>query len=226
MDADALKRIAGERAAALVQDGMRVGLGTGSTATWAVRALGDRAASGLHFVGVATSVATQQLAESLHLAMATLGDAPALDIDIDGADELDPSLNAVKGHGGALLREKLVALAARAFVVVVDESKVVSRLGEKMPVPVEVVRYGWESTRSRVERLGCQVTLRMVGDEPFTTDEGHFILDCAFGVLERPSEVASALKLTTGVVEHGLFLDLVAKAIIAHRDGTIEVRRR
>ncbi|MCL4508015.1 MAG: ribose-5-phosphate isomerase RpiA, partial [Chloroflexi bacterium] len=178
------------------------------------------------FVGVATSVATQQLAESLHLTMATLGDTPALDIDIDGADELDSSLNAIKGHGGALLREKLVALAARAFVVVVDESKVVSRLGEKMPVPVEVVRYGWESTRSRVEQLGCQATLRMAGDEPFTTDEGHFILDCAFGVLERPGEVASALKLMTGVVEHGLFLDLVAKAIIAHRDGTIEVRRR
>lgn len=226
-DVEALKRAAGEAAAAQVESGMVVGLGTGSTARWVVEALGARVASGaLSIIGVPTSSQTAAQARSLGIPLATLEEAPALDLAIDGADEIQAgTLHLIKGAGGALLQEKLVEVAAARLIIVADTSKRVDRLGERFALPVEVVRFGWEGTRRRVEALGCAALRRTRADgTPFVTDEGHYLLDCRFGVIEDPTWLGAALKGVVGVVEHGLFLGMAAEAILAGPDG-LEVLR-
>lgn len=223
---EAQKQLAARWAADQVADGMVVGLGTGSTATLAVRALGERVRQGLHVTGVATSASTEQLARSLDIKVIALDDSTALDIAIDGADEVDPGLNLIKGLGGALLREKLVELTARDLTIIVDEGKLVPILGSRSPVPVEIVPYGWRWTQSRIEALGCRALRRVVNDEVFLTDGGHYILDCRFGPLADAPTLAGHLKAVPGVIEHGLFLSLATRVVIGKADGTVEVRTR
>jgi ribose 5-phosphate isomerase A len=226
---DNLKQAAAERAAALVTDGMRVGLGTGSTAAHLVRCLGERVRAGLAIVAVPTSEATRRQAEQEGIPLTTLDDSPELDLTIDGADEIDDELRLIKGGGGALLREKIVASASRRMVVIADGSKRVKRLG-RFPLPVEVVPFGLGATRHAVEqaieRSGCRGDTRLrtaSNGGPFRTDGGHYILDSHLGEIDDPAALASALAGIPGVVEHGLFLGLATGAILATEAGLEEL---
>ncbi|MES2343150.1 MAG: ribose-5-phosphate isomerase RpiA [Pseudomonadota bacterium] len=225
MDADDQKRAAGEAAAALVEAGMTVGLGTGSTAAWFVRAL---AARKLDVVGVATSVATAELAASLGMTLKELGEAKSIDLTVDGADEIGPALSLIKGGGAALLREKLVWEASRRCVVIADAAKRVPVLG-KFPLPIEVVAFGHETTMLRICDaltecdLGVAPRLRMKDGAPVRTDSGNVIYDAACGRIEEPALLAAVLKSVTGVVDHGLFLDLADLALVGTADGVVTV---
>jgi ribose 5-phosphate isomerase A len=220
---EAARRKAGEAAAAEVQPGMKVGLGSGRTAEQFVRALGARVRAGLQIVGVATSEQTARLAAAEGISLSSLDAEPVLDLTIDGADEIDPALRLIKGGGGALLREKIVATASRRLIVVAESAKLVQQLGA-FPLPVEVVKFGHNSTRKRVEaaagRLGlsCSVTMRQSGGAPFVTDGGNHVLDVMFGLIPDPDRLAADLKEITGVVDHGLFIGIAAGAIIADGD--------
>ena len=230
MDGTAQKRAAAERAALLVDDGMTVGLGTGSTAAFVVDALGRRMGEGLRFVGVPTSEATHRQATSLGIPLATLEEAPDLDLVIDGADEIGPGLALIKGGGGALLREKLVAAASRRMVVIADASKRVDRLG-RFPLPVEVVPFGIETTSRRLEGvlhdvLGKPVDMavrRRPDGSPFVTDGQHWILDAQCGAIPDPAALAAAIKAILGVVDHGLFVALADVALIGTPDEVMEM---
>lgn len=221
MSAAALKRAAAARAVDLVQDGMRLGLGTGSTAAIFVELLGARVRDGLSVVGVPTSEATHRAAETAGIALTTLDETPELDLTVDGADEIDGQLRLIKGGGGALLREKIVAAASRRMVVIADGTKQVATLG-RFPLPVEVVPFGLGATRRAVAqalaRAGCpgEITLRTGPDgAAFLTDGGHLILDAHPGRIPDPEALAAALAALPGVVEHGLFLGLCTGAILA-----------
>jgi ribose 5-phosphate isomerase A len=219
---DQLKKQAGEAAARLVEDGMVVGLGTGSTAACALEALGNRIASeGLHIVGIPTSERTIEQAQKLHIPLTTFAKHTQIDLTIDGADEILPGpLYLIKGHGGALLREKIVAASSSRMVVVADDKKLVKTLGELCSVPTEIVPFGWESTQKKLERLNARPQLRLGADgKPYITDGGHYILDCAFGAMADPKEIAHHLDHVVGLVEHGLFLKFATEAVIASADG-------
>ena len=225
MSQDALKVAAAERALAFVEPGMRLGLGTGSTAAKFIDALGRKVAAGLDVVCVATSGATQAQAEKLGIPMSTLDETPFLDLTVDGADEIDNELRLIKGGGGALLREKIVATASGRMIVIADESKLVPALGA-FPLPVEVVQFGLTATRNMITALaadlGCEgdIRVRMLdGGKPFLTDSGNLILDCHFGPIDDPEELDEALKLVPGVVENGLFIGIADLAIIAGAEG-------
>ncbi|HEX8569856.1 MAG TPA: ribose-5-phosphate isomerase RpiA [Caulobacteraceae bacterium] len=224
MSADAHKRAAGEAAAAMVEPNMTVGLGTGSTAAWFVRALGERVRYGLRLRGVPTSEATAELARELNIPLVDLDEAGEIDLTVDGADEIGPGLALIKGGGGALLREKLVWQASKRCVVISDSTKRVSRLGA-FPLPVEVVRFGHATTARRIaSALGgadyvARPQLRMREGAPFVTDAGALIYDLPCRSIADPQALAAALKAITGVVEHGLFLGLAHEAIIASDEG-------
>ena len=222
---DAMKRAAAARAVELVSSGMKLGLGTGSTAAHFVDLLAERARSGLDIVCVPTSEATRQRAERQGLRLSTLDDLPRLDLTVDGADEVDGDLTLIKGGGGALLREKIVAYASERMVVIVDHSKLVRRLGV-FPLPIEVVPFGLAATRHAVEaqasRLGLagRIELRKAASgEVFVTDGGHLILDAAFGEIPDAVALSGRLGDIPGVVEHGLFIGIARGAIIAGGDG-------
>jgi ribose 5-phosphate isomerase A len=216
MTQDEAKEVAAKAAARLVQDGMVVGLGTGTTAKFAVDALAARMRDGLRFLGIPTSEATAKQARELGIPLTTLDQHPQIDLTIDGADEIDPrTLNVIKGRGGALLREKIVAASSRELVIIADDTKLVEQLGSKMPVPVEVIPFGWQSTQRRLEALGCKAALR----EGFTTDGGHYILDCAFGPIADVVSLATSIDSIVGVVEHGLFLGMATQAFVASERG-------
>jgi ribose 5-phosphate isomerase A len=215
------KQRAGLKAAELVEDGMRVGLGTGSTAEWLVARLGERVRDeGLRVRCVPTSRRTEEQAQGLGIPLVTLGEVGALDIAIDGADEIGPGLALIKGGGGALLREKLVASAAARFVVIADGSKLVEVLG-RFPLPVEVVQFGWELTARRVSGVaGVEPVLRRgAGGEPFVTDNGNYILDCRCGEIRDPARLGRELKALAGVVESGLFVGMARLAIVGTDSG-------
>ena len=224
VDAASLKDLAGRAALAHVEDGMRLGIGTGSTAEAFIRALGERVAGGLRVTGVATSERTAALCESLAIPIVTLEEMPALDLTIDGADELDSALRLVKGGGGALLREKIVAAASGRMIVIADASKQVKDLGA-FPLPIEINGFGMMATflaiRKEAALLGLdgEITLRHRGEAPFITDSGHLILDASFGRIPDPEALSSALHAIPGVVEHGLFLGLATLAILAGESG-------
>jgi ribose 5-phosphate isomerase A len=216
------RRRAGERAATFVEDGMVVGLGTGRTADHATRALAARVAVGLRIVGVPTSHRTALLASSLGITVGTLEEHPRLDIAIDGADEVDPQLRVIKGLGGALLREKIVAAASARFVVVVDDGKLVSRLGETAPVPVEVLPFGCSPAAERLRALGAEVVLREAGAGPFVTDNAHYLLDCRFGPLADPERLEADLRSIPGVLGTGLFIGMTDTVIVGTAEGIEE----
>lgn len=227
-DADHLKRQAAERAATLVRDGMRLGLGTGSTAAHFVAALGERVRAGLAVVAVPTSEATRAQARAEGIALTTLDETPELDLTVDGADEIDEAMRLIKGGGGALLREKIVAAASRRLVVIADGAKRVARLG-RFPLPIEVVPFGLEATRravsAAIERAGCGGPLRLrsaVNGEPYVTDEGHLLFDADLRRIDDPERLASELAAVPGLVEHGLFLGLATGAILATEGGLVE----
>src|SRR5580704_1619548 len=202
------KELAGRAATKLVNDGDIVGLGTGSTAYFAVIALGERVKAGLKITGIPTSNATAELARKVGIPLTTLDQHPAIDIDIDGADEVDPHLNLIKGGGGALLREKVIAAASKKFVVVADSTKIVSTLG-KFPLPVEIIAFARAVVEPKIARLGASIKMRTRPDgSPYITDNGNPILDCSFGRIEDPPALARALTNIPGVVEHGLFIGL------------------
>lgn len=215
------KQAAAEAAVALVEDGMVVGLGTGSTATLAVDALGKRVQQGLRIIGIPTSEHTAAQARGLGIPISSLAEQSQLDLTIDGADEIQRgTLDLIKGRGGALLREKVVASASHRLIIIADESKLVDRLGAHFAIPVEVVQFGWQSVEGRLGSLGAKTTLRSGTDErPFVTDGGNFIVDCLFGPIEEPAALEQELNNVVGVVEHGLFLNMTARAIVAGRDG-------
>jgi ribose 5-phosphate isomerase A len=216
------KRVAGVRAASLVEDGMTVGLGTGSTVAHLLDALAERAArEGLRFRGVCTSTATERRAAELGLETIPLSADAPIDLYIDGADEVDPHGHLVKGGGGALLREKLVADWSRRRVIIVDSAKQVSHLGDAFAVPIEVVRFGWTTVREKLADAGCIPVLREREGTPYLTDEGHFILDCRFpGGIVDPMAMAGTLKQVVGVVETGLFIGYCHALIIGRGSDT------
>ncbi len=221
-----LKQQAADHALGYVQSGMVVGLGTGSTAILFVRRLAERLATGelRNIVGVPTSRSIEEEARKLGIPIALLEDQPLIDLTVDGADEVDPALNLIKGGGGALLREKLVAQASQREIIVVDESKLSPVLGTKWHVPVEVIPFGWRSQLLFLEALGAKVTVRQknVGqkaDAPFLTDQGNLILDSHFGPIPEPAALAAKIKARTGVVEHGLFVGLTSEVIVAGASG-------
>ena len=207
------KQRAAASAADLVKNGMVIGLGSGSTAEIAIRILGEKVKSGLQVIGVPTSHKSEMLAHAFGVRLATLEDYPALDLTIDGADEVElGSLDLIKGRGGALLREKIVASSSRLLIIVVDESKIVNKLGSHGEVPVEIVSFGWQSTAHRVEKLGWKPVLRSAsGGVPFVTDGGHYILDCSFEKGISIQSLAAQLHDTVGVVEHGMFLGMATE---------------
>ncbi|MBS7541305.1 ribose-5-phosphate isomerase RpiA [Ancylobacter lacus] len=230
-DAEFLKRKAAARALELVRSGMKLGLGTGSTAKHFVELLAERVQEGLEVVGVPTSEQTRALAESLGVPLATLDEQPVLDLCIDGADEVGPDFVLIKGGGGALLREKIVATAAAQMVVIADASKHVQQLG-KFPLPIEVVDFGVAAIRRGIDRAarasGCHglLTLRRRADgHVFVTDQGHLILDAAYGVIPDPGALAARLAEVPGVVEHGLFIGLASRVILAGASGVTVLDR-
>ena len=227
--AEEMKRAAGEAALAHVEDGMRLGIGTGSTAEAFVRALGKKVRGGLKVTGVATSERTEQLCRELSVPLANFEDMPQLDLTIDGADEIDEKLYLIKGGGGALLREKIVAAASTRMIVIADETKLVETLGA-FPLPIEINGFGMIATYLAIQAaakdlaLDCDLTLRRAGDAPFITDSGHLILDASFGRIPDPKALSSALHDVPGVVEHGLFLKLATEAIVATQGGIRHLR--
>ncbi|MBU0490317.1 MAG: ribose-5-phosphate isomerase RpiA [Chloroflexi bacterium] len=228
MNAQTLKQQAAERAAALVESGMVVGLGHGSTAMYVLRHLARLLHDGrlLDIRGVPCSVHVEEEARELGIPLIQLDDCRAIDITIDGADEVDPHLNLIKGRGGALLREKIVAQASRREVIVVDESKLVPVLGTHWPVPVEVVTFGWRAQVAYLETLGARPVLRKVNNgTPFRTDQGNLILDCHFGPIADPIRLATQLDGRAGIVGHGLFLGLATDVIAAGEQGIRHLTR-
>jgi ribose 5-phosphate isomerase A len=221
------KKAAAEEALKFVEDGMLLGLGTGSTADLFTEALGKKVAEGLNVKCVPTSEATRQLAERLDIEIVQLNDHPVLDLTVDGADELDANLRLIKGGGGALLREKIVATSSKMMIVIADESKKVETLG-KFPLPVEVVQYGARATAFMVgtvgEWAGCTGKIELRKDDignPFITDNGNYIIDCHFGEIADPEKLLSGLAAIAGVVEHGLFIGIAKKAILGTPFGPV-----
>ena len=221
LDRDQLKRAAALRAIEEIEDGMVVGLGTGSTAGFVVEGLAARVASGLRVVGIPTSERTSAQARRLGIPIATFAEHERLDLTIDGADEVQlGTLDLIKGLGGALLREKIVAAASDRVVIVVDQEKLVERLGEHTPIPVEVTQFGWQATAGALARLGCVPERRYgVNEQPFVTDGGNFILDCRFGPLADPGSTEQRLAMTVGTVENGLFVGRTSVVVVASMTG-------
>jgi ribose 5-phosphate isomerase A len=215
------KQAAAEAAVALVENGMVIGLGTGSTATLAVDALGNRVKEGLRIIGVPTSEHTAAQARGLGINISSLAEHSELDLTIDGADEIQHgTLDLIKGRGGALLREKVVASASRRLIIIADATKLVDRLGAHFAVPVEVVQFGWQAAERKLQKLGAQTKLRPGADEkPFVTDGGNYIVDCRFSPIEAPAGLDQELNSVVGVVEHGLFLKMTSRAIVAGGEG-------
>ncbi len=223
MDAAEMKKIVAEKAVdTFVKDGMNVGLGTGSTAYFAIKRIGQLVADGYDLTCVATSVQSENLARESGIRVVDLDEVDKLDVTIDGADEVDPKMQLVKGLGGALLREKIVAAATVREVIIVDESKLVEKLGTKAPLPVEVLRFGHEHTRYALERQGCKPELRMRDGEPFVTDGGNYIYDCRFPEgISNPFFLESRIDVIPGVVENGLFLNTAFDVLVSRQDGTV-----
>ena len=223
LDANAMKKLVAEEAVnRYVKDGMFVGLGTGSTAKFMIERIGELVKQGYDLTCTATSVQSAELAKSLGIKVVDLDEIDHLDITIDGADEVDPDMQLIKGLGGALLREKIVAAATVREIIIADESKLVDKLGTKAPLPVEVLQFGHQHTKFALERQGCKAELRMKDGKPFVTDGGNYIYDCKFESIERPFFLETRIDVIPGVVENGLFLNTAVDVLIAKNDGTIE----
>ena len=219
------KKAAGEKAAAFVESGMKVGLGTGSTAYWAIRKIGERVAEGLDIQAVATSVDSENLARQWHIPLVHFADIDHLDLDIDGADEVDENYQLIKGGGGALLREKMIATHSKRMVVVVDNAKLVVRLGQ-FPLPVEVVPFAIEWSTAALKTHCSQLSLRTKNNQPYLTDNGNCILDCHFDRIGDAALLEQTLNQIPGVVENGLFVGLCDTVVVGYADGHTEILQK
>jgi ribose 5-phosphate isomerase A len=220
------KQVAARQSVEYVQDGMLLGLGSGSTAAFAIRLIGHRVREGLQVRAIATSARSEQLAREAGIPLLSSEDACRIDLTIDGADEIDPHLRLIKGGGGALLREKIVAAASAHVVIIADSSKLVTQLG-RFPLPVEVLPFGWRVTSNRIAKLNGNPVLRDgPAGAPFLTDQGNYVLDCHFGLISDPQTLAVRLDEIPGLIEHGLFLDLASRVIIGSGDSFILIENR
>lgn len=219
------KQIAGEKAAEFVKDGMVVGLGTGSTVLYTIKKIGERVKDGLSITAVATSIQTEQLAKECGIPLVNLADIDVIDVAIDGADEVDAAFNLIKGGGGALLREKIIASSAQEFIIVADSSKMVKQLG-RFPIPVEVEMFGYPLTGKKIQSIGGVPKLRMNEGKPFVTDNGNYIFDCEFAAILSPEKLELNLNLIPGVVENGLFIDLVDLLITVDQKQEAVIQKR
>lgn len=221
------KQIAAEKAVEYVKDGMVIGLGTGSTAEFAVKKIGQLVNDGLDIIGISTSRQTEKLAKECGIKLSTLDEHGKIDVTIDGADEVDPDFNLIKGMGGALLWEKIVASNSRIEIIVTDNTKNVNMIGTKSPLPVEVVKFGWKTTSNKLKKLGCAPSIRMFGNTTYTTDSGNYILDCSFkpNGIKNANDTEQRINNTPGVVENGLFIDLTDIVIIGSEKG-IEIKKK
>ncbi len=227
-DIGRLKQEAAHKAVEYIESGMVVGLGYGSTALLAVKHIGHLLRTGAlrDIVGIPCAKKVEEEAKRLGIPLTTLEEHPVIDLTIDGADEVSPALDLIKGGGGALLHEKIVAQASKREIIVVDERKLTPALGTRFPVPVEVIPFGWKSQLAYLESLGAKVALRPDGDNgPFRSDEGNFIIDCEFGPIADPAALGARIKARAGIVEHGMFLGLASEVIVARADGIEHIRR-
>jgi len=214
-----LKKMAASEAVKYVDDDMVVGLGSGTTATIAIKLLGEKVKEGLSIIGIPTSKESERVAEEAGITIGELRARPPVDLTIDGADEVDPNLNLIKGLGGALVREKIVASHSNLEIIVVDDEKMVERLGQKAPVPVEILKFAHDATINSLEKIGCVCRPRLRHDQPFVTDNGNLIVDCRFSVIEDPQKLEATINAIPGVVDNGLFVGMADKVIVAKSDG-------
>jgi ribose 5-phosphate isomerase A len=222
-----LKEKAAREAVKYIEDDMVIGLGSGSTATIAIKLIGEMVQqTGMKIVGIPTSKESESLGRSAGIPIGELKARTSIDITIDGADEVDPNLNLTKGLGGALVREKIVAVSTNVEIIVVDESKLVERLGQKSPIPVEIIKFSHEATMHRLEKLGSSPQLRMNAGERFVTDNGNYIADCRFERIDDPKKLEADINLIPGVVDNGLFIGLADKVIVASKTGTRILERQ
>jgi len=222
LSSDDIKKLAGIHAAQFVQPGMTIGIGTGTTAYWCIMELGKRVKEGLSFRAVPTSAHTKLLAASQDIALLELNDTSSLDLTIDGADEIDPQLQLIKGGGGALLQEKMVAAASKQLSIIADHTKMVTQLG-RFPLPVEIIPYGSNQVKKQVAQLySIEAVVRVKNGQPFITDHGHNILDCHFGKIKDAAALNSALHQIPGVVETGLFINMATRVIVGYPDGMVK----
>ena len=217
------KQLAADKAVSFIESGMIVGLGTGSTAYWAIERIGEKVKNKeLNIRAIATSTRSEEQAISLGIPIMTFAEIDQVDITIDGADEADEQLNLIKGGGGALLREKIVASNSRSLIVIADESKLVKHLG-KFALPVEATVFGWEKTFSKLRALGCAPSLRLGNGIPYTTDNSNYIIDCAFGEIADPATLHDKINSIVGVVENGLFINLASKLVAGYANGEVKI---
>jgi ribose 5-phosphate isomerase A len=222
LEREELKKLAAEEALKHIEEGMIIGLGSGSTVEYTLRKLGENVKNGFKIQGIPTSIHTKRIAKEENIPLTTIEENPEIDVTIDGADEVDSNLNLIKGGGGALTREKIIAFNSKKVIIVVDDSKIVKCLGIDFPLPVEVVKFGWTSTKKILEQFGCSVELREVmPGEPFITDNGNYILDCDFERIENPEQMEIDISLIPGVVENGLFINLVNEVIVGGKQGIL-----
>jgi ribose 5-phosphate isomerase A len=214
-----LKQVAGERAVEYVKDGMVVGLGTGSTVYFTIKRLGMMVSEGMEIIGIPTSISSENMAKESGITLSTLEEYPVIDVTIDGADEVDPNLDLIKGMGGALFREKIVAAASKMEVIVVDPSKMVDVLGTKSPLPVEISKFGWKNCQESLKEFGCEPKLRMKGDRAYLSDNGNHIIDCLFERIDDPKDIELRINNIPGVVENGLFLGLTDIVVLGTEEG-------
>jgi len=220
------KQLAAEKAVSFLEDGMTIGLGTGSTAYWAIEKIGEMVKKeNWKIRAIATSVRSEEQARGLGIPITDFGSIRTIDVTIDGADEVDGSLQLIKGGGGALLREKIVATNSRRMIVVADESKLVKNLG-KYPLPVEVIHFGWERTLEKLQMLGCIAKRRMNGTDPYLTDNGNYIVDCAFDLIGNAPALHEAVNDITGVVDNGLFIGIASQLILGFNNGETSIISR
>jgi ribose 5-phosphate isomerase A len=221
-----MKKTAAEKAVMYIEDGMTIGLGTGSTVEFAIRKVSDMVKNGLRVNGIPTSLKTKRLATELKIPLVELDANTQIDVTIDGADEVDSNLNLIKGGGGALTREKIVAYHSKKVIIVVDETKIVKGLGRDSFLPVEVTKFGWQATKKALEELGCTAEQRKIMDESFITDNQNYILDCDFGKIPEPENLEKEINNIPGVLENGLFIGLADEVIVGSKQGIMTLERQ
>jgi len=220
-----MKRIAAQKAVEYIEDDMVVGLGTGSTVKYALEYISKRIQDGLSIKAIPTSIETKRIAQKEKINIVSLLEYPEIDITIDGADEVDSNLNLIKGGGGALAREKIIAYHSKKVIIIADDSKVVKILGIDFPLPVEVLKFEWESTKRALETFGCNAKIRKIFDDPFITDNGNYIVDCEFEKINDPEQLEIDINMIPGVVENGLFIGLATEVIVGSKQGIITLEK-